>query len=188
MIPPRSLTETGNFRPEVASIDAGATSNLYLMSKEFLRLSRAELLHGADFTQRGMLRYDIGMFCLGHALELTYKTLLRRDSIKYPYVHDPAQLLGLMSMETRDGVDSLVKRAGWSSSDEFHQHLREKIKVVDRKYFEGHSGLDDWTHDRTGHGIEHRLWPRMLSLCERLHQFAASLIWIDPSLPPYAEE
>ena len=33
-------------------------------------------LKNSDFLQRGRIRYSAGIFCLGHALELTYKASL----------------------------------------------------------------------------------------------------------------
>ena len=181
-VPARSLTETGNFRPEVAPVDAGATSNLYFMSEEFRSLAKMTLRE-SGFMPRGRRKYSVGMFCLGQSLELTYKSLLRRDGIGYRKGHDLDELFGLMGCEVKRGVASIVRGAGWGSCEEFHLFVGEHIKPVDRKYHEASSIYDHWTRDQTGQRIGHKLWPRVFALCEELHQYAASMIWIDVRLP-----
>lgn len=180
MTPARHLTETSNFRPGVAN--AAQTGALYFMSEEFIGLA-VTTLRESGYTQRGMFKYSVGIFCLGQALELTYKSLLRRDDIEYPYSHDFIKLFKLMNLNIRNDIASTVRGAGWSSCDEFHGYMNEVVGAVNRKYHEAHSGFDLWTHDQSGQNLGHKLWPQLFDLCKKLHQYAASVIWIDPSLP-----
>ena len=177
-----SLFETGNFKPEVSAQSSGRISCFYLMSGEFMLLAKVSLKR-SEFSQAGMIRYDAGIFCLGHALELTYKMLLLKDGKVPPKSHDHAALFASMTPETRNGIDSRVREAGWDSCEDFHDFLANDISFVGRKYYEGGSLFDLWTHDRSGQGRDHMLWPQLVFLCERLHRYAASTVWIDPSLP-----
>lgn len=176
----RHLTETSNYRPEVTN--AAQTAALYFMSEEFMGLA-VPTLRESGFTQRGMFKYSAGIFCLGQALELTYKSLLRRDDITYPFSHNFAELFNLMNQSVRIDVASIVIGAGWGSCNEFHCHMNEVVDSVNRKYYEAHSSLDLWTHDQSGQNTGHKLWPQLIGLCKGLHQYAASMIWIYPTLP-----
>ena len=182
----KSLFETSNFRPEVLANDAGRLSCLHLMSEEFTTLAKIALNY-SGFSQRGWIRYDAGLFCLGHALELTYKILLLKDGIKYPKSHDYAKLFGCMTEGTQNDMHLIAQDAGWSSCDEFHKFLATDIDFVKRKYYEPVSVFDFWTNDRSGK-LDHQLWPQVVVLCDRLHQYAASTIWLDPTLPSDAWE
>lgn len=177
-----SLFETGNFRREVSAQSAGRIACFYLMSEEFMLLAKVSLRR-SGFLQKGRVRYDAGIFCLGHALELTYKMLLLKDGREPPKSHDHAALFGRMTPETQSGIDSRVRKADWDSCDDFHGFLASDISFVGRKYYEGHGMLDLWTHDRSGSRLDHKLWPQLVVLGERLHRYAASTVWIDSTLP-----
>ena len=182
--PARSLFETSNFRPEVfaTATDVGKVSSLYLMSEEFMLLAKSELKN-SGFLQRGRIRYSAGIFCLGHALELTYKLLLLKDGVKYRRWHRFAGLFGCMTKEDKNAIHQIVRDAGWDSCDDFHNFMANDIRFTDRKYYEFLSPLDHWTHDRSGQNLDHKFWPQLVCLCERLHRYAASTIWTDPTLP-----
>ena len=190
--PAKSLFETGNFRPEVlatatdvgqaTATDVGQVSSLYLMSEEFMLVAKSELKN-SDFLQRGRIRYSAGIFCLGHALELTYKLLLLKDGGGYPKGHGFDRLLGFMTKEDKDAIHQIVRDAGWDSCDHFHCFMAKDIRHTDRKYYDFLSSLDHWTHDRSGQNLDHKLWPQIVRLCENLHRYAASTIWKDPTLP-----
>ena len=182
MSPAKLLFETSNFRPEISATGAGRISCLYLMSGEFTRLAKIAL-SSSGFSQRGMIAYSTGIFCLGHALELTYKIFLLKDRIAYPKSHDFAKLFGPMTPDTKSGIHAICRDAGWDSCDEFHEFMRTEIDTVNRKYYEAHSPFDLWTNDRSGNELNHKLWPQFVGLCEELHRYAASTIWIDPTLP-----
>ena len=196
--PAKSLFETRNFRPEVlatatdvgqaTATDVGQVSSLYLMSEEFMLVAKSELKN-SDFLQRGRIRYSAGIFCLGHALELTYKLLLLKDGggypkgRRYPEGHGLDRLLGFMTKEDKDAIHQIVRDAGWDSCDHFHCFMAKYIRHTDRKYYDFISSLDHWTHDRSGQNLDHKLWPQIVRLCENLHRYAASTIWKDPTLP-----
>ena len=182
--PARSLFETSNFRPEVfaTATDVGKVSSLYLMSEEFMLLAKSELKN-SGFLQRGRIRYSAGIFCLGHALELTYKLFLLKDGVKYRRWHRFAGLFGCMTKEDKNAIHQIVRDAGWDSCDHFHNFMANDIRFTDRKYYEFLSPLDHWTHDRSGQNLDHKFWPQLVCLCERLHRYAASTIWTDPTLP-----
>ena len=190
--PAKSLFETGNFRPEVlatatdvgqaTATDVGQVSSLYLMSEEFMLVAKSELKN-SDFLQRGRIRYSAGIFCLGHALELTYKLLLLKDGGGYPEGHRFDRLLGCMTKEDKDAIHQIVRDAGWDSCDHFHCFMAKDIRHTDRKYYDFLSSFDHWTHDRSGQNLDHKLWPQIVRLCENLHRYAASTIWKDPTLP-----
>ena len=190
--PAKSLFETRNFRPEVlatatdvsqaTATEVGQVSSLYLMSEEFILLAKSELKN-SDFLQRGRIRYSAGIFCLGHALELTYKLLLLKDRGDYPEGHRFAWLFGRMIKEDKDAIRQIVRDAGWASCDHFHVFMANDIRFTDRKYYDFLSPLDHWTHDLSGQNLDHKLWPQVFLLCENLHRYAASTIWIDPTLP-----
>ncbi len=190
--PAKSLFETGNFRPEVlatatdvgqaTATDVGQVSSLYLMSEEFMLVAKSELKN-SDFLQRGRIRYSAGIFCLGHALELTYKLLLLKDGGDYPGGHRFDRFLGCMTKEDKDAIHQIVRDAGWDSGDHFHCFMAKDIRHTDRKYYDFLSSFDHWTHDRSGQNLDHKLWPQIVRLCENLHRYAASTIWKDPTLP-----
>ena len=190
--PAKSLFETRNFKPEVlatstdvgqaTATDIGQVSSLYLMSEEFMLVAKSELKN-SDVLQRGRIRYSAGIFCLGHALELTYKLLLLKDGGDYPKGHGFDRLLGRMTKEDKDAIHQIVRDAGWDSCDHFHDFMAEEIRFTDRKYYDVLSYLDHWTHDRSGQNLNHKLWPQIVRLCENLHRYAASTIWKDPTLP-----
>ena len=190
--PAKSLFETRNFRPEVlatatdvgqaTATDVGQVSSLYLMSEEFMLVAKSELTN-SDILQRGRIRYSAGIFCLGHALELTYKLLLLKDGGDYPKGHRFDRILGRMTKEDKDAIHQIVRDAGWDSCDHFHDFMAEEIRFTDRKYYDVHSYFDHWTHDRSGQNLDHKLWPQVVRLCENLHRYAASTIWKDPTLP-----
>ena len=190
--PTKSLFETGNFRPEVlatatdegqaTTTEVGQVSSLYLMSEEFMLLAKSELKN-SDFLQRGRIRYSAGIFCLGHALELTYKLLLLKDRGDYPKGHRFDRLFGRMNKEDKDAIRQIVRDAGWASCDHFHDFMANDIRFTGRKYYDFLSPLDHWTHDLSGQNLDHKLWPQVFLLCENLHRYAASTIWIDPTLP-----
>ena len=177
---PTSLMETANFKPEVAPTDAGRVSTLYLMSEEFRRLAWVALREAGMFQQA---KYNAGIFCLGHALELTYKMLLVKDGLRYRRSHDFGGLFTRMEPGTQCDVESIARKAGWPTCDEFHGFLANELDFVDRKYHEDSSGWDHWTRDETGQNIGHKLWPQVFDLCDALHRYAASTVWKDPSLP-----
>ena len=190
--PAKSLFETGNFRPEVlatatdvgqaTATDVGQVSSLYLMSEEFMLVAKSELKN-SDFLQRGRIRYSAGIFCLGHALELTYKLLLLKDGGDYPGGHRFDRFFGCMTKEDKDAIHQIVRDAGWDSCDHFHCFMAKDIRHTDRKYYDFLSSFDHWTHDRSGQNLDHKLWPQIVRLCENLHRYAASTIWKDPTLP-----
>ena len=167
--PAKSLFETGNFRPEVlatatdvgqaTATDVGQVSSLYLMSEEFMLVAKSELKN-SDFLQRGRIRYSAGIFCLGHALELTYKLLLLKDGGDYPKGHRYPQghgfdwLLGFMTKEDKDAIHQIVGDAGWDSCDHFHCFMAKDIRHTDRKYYDFLSSFDHWTHDRSGQNLD----------------------------------
>ena len=182
--PAKSLFETSNFRPEVLAnaTDVGQVSSLYLMSEEFMILAKSELKN-SDFLQRGRIRYSAGIFCLGHALELTYKLLLLKDGGGHPKGHSFDRLFGCMIKEDKDAIYQIGTDAGWDSCDHFHDFMADDICFTDRKYYDFLSPFDHWTHDRSGQNLDHKLWPQIVRLCENLHRYAASTIWKDPTLP-----
>ena len=206
--PAKSLFETSNFKPEVlatatdvglaTAVDVDRVSSLYLMSEEFMLLAKAELKN-SGILQRGRIKYSAGIFCLGHALELTYKLLLLKDSVRghhtpwnrrrpsreadYPSGHNLAKLFGYMTKEDTISIHKLVRDTGWDSCDHFHEFMKTEIRFTDRKYYHFLSSLDHWTHDLSGQSLDHKLWPQLVCLCERLHRYAASTIWTDPILP-----
>ena len=190
--PARSLFETGNFKPEVLATatdvgqatetGVGQVSSLYLMSEEFMLLAKGELKN-SDFLQQGRIRYSAGIFCLGHALELTYKLLLLKDRGTYPNGHRFNRLFGRMIKEDKDAICQIVRGHGWASCDHFHDFMANDIRFTDRKYYDVLSSFDHWTHDLSGQDLDHKLWPQVVRLCENLHRYAASTIWKDPTLP-----
>ena len=143
-------------------------------------LAKSELKN-SDFLQRGRIRYSAGIFCLGHALELAYKLLLLKDRGDYPKGHSFDRLFGRMNKEDKDAICQIVRDAGWDSCDPFHDFMANDIRFTDRKYYDFLSPLDHWTHDRSGQNLDHKLWPQVVLLCENLHRYAASTIWIDPN-------
>ena len=190
--PAKSLFETSNFKPEVlatatdvglaTAVDVDRVSSLYLMSEEFMLLAKSELKK-SGFLQRGRIRYSAGIFCLGHALELTYKLLLLKDRGDYPWVHEFARLFGCMTKEDKNAIHQIVRDAGWDSCDHFHYFMANDIRFTDRKYYDFLSSFDHWTHDLSDQNLDHKFWPQIVCLCERLHRYAASTIWTDPTLP-----
>ncbi|MDD9987534.1 MAG: hypothetical protein OXQ31_14765 [Spirochaetaceae bacterium] len=190
--PAKSLFETGNFRPDVLATatdvrqatetGVGQVSSLYLMSEEFMLLAKSELKN-SDFLQRGRIRYSAGIFCLGHALELTYKLLLLKDRGTYPTGHNFERLFGCMTKEDKHAICQIVRDAGWDSCDHFHDFMANDIRFTDRKYYDVLSSLDHWTHDLSDQNLDHKLWPQVVRSCEHLHRYAASTIWKDPTLP-----
>ncbi len=185
MKPPTALMETANFKPGVPPADAGRLSAVYLMSEEFRLLAEVALREAGFFRQA---RYNAGIFCLGHALELTYKMLLMKDGIRDCRLHDFGKLFKRMELGTQSALASIVCKAGWPTCDDFHEFLANELDIVDRKYHEASSGWDHWTRDQTGQNIGHKLWPELLALSEALHQYAASTLWKDPSLPVHPME
>ncbi len=182
MSSPKSLTETSNFRPDVLG-NLGRISSFYLMSEEFMSLSKIALRHSSRFSQRGMIRYHAGIFCLGHALELTYKVLLLKDGSDPPKYHDFDKLFRQMKTNTRENMSTIIQHEGWNSCNEFHQFMATRIDFTKRKYYESGNPLDYWTHDRSGSNINHMLWPPVVQLCEYLLRYAASTVWLNPAVP-----
>ena len=155
------------------------------MSENFMLLAKSELKN-SGILQRGSIRYSTGIFCLGHALELTYKLLLSKEEINYPKVHKLTRLFGYMTKKDRNAIRKIVKYEGWESCDKFHYFMAKDIRLTDRKYYDFRSSYDHWTHDakceKSGPSMNHMYWPQIVKLCEILHQYAASTIWIDPTL------
>ena len=178
--PAISLFETSNVKPAFLKTALGKVSALYLMSEEFMLLSKSEL--SSDISQWGSIRYSAGIFCLGHALELTYKLILSKEGVSFPKRHELPRLFGCMTKEDQNAIRRLVNDAGWQSCCQFHDFMANEIRLTDRKYYEFRSSFDHWTHDQSSQNLDHRFWPQIVILCEILHRYAASTIWIDITL------
>ena len=178
--PAISLFETSNVKRAFLATVQGQVSALYLMSENFMLFAKSEL--SSDISQWGSIRYSAGIFCLGHALELTYKLLLLKERINYPKEHELARLFGLMTEEDRNAIRWIVRDEGWKTCCQFHDFMAKEICLTDRKYYDFRSPFDHWTHDQSGQNLDHKFWPQIVGLCDRLHRYAASTIWKDPTL------
>ena len=86
-----------------------------------------------------------------------------------------------MTNEDNNAIHQIVRDAGWDSCDHFHDFVANDIRFTDRKYYDFLSSFDHWTHDLSGQNLDHKFWPQIVCLCERLHRYAASTIWTDPN-------
>ena len=180
---PKSLHETENYRCLGPGVHAGKIAAYFHISAEFMKLGKVEL-EESSFSQMGLYRYSVGVFCLGHAFELLYKALLlvdENESVE-KYRHDFGRMYKAMSCLRRSDLECIIVAEGWSSVGDFHEFMLETIDSVNRKYFDTSSGLDVWSHDSAG-TVSHKLWPGLVQLWERIRDYAASQIWKDPDLP-----
>ncbi len=121
---PTWLIETANFKPGLPPSDAGRISGLYLMSEEFRLLAAVALREAGHFRQA---KYNAGIFCLGQALESTYKMLLLKDGIQNWRSHDFGKLFKRMESGTQSNIGSIVCKAGWPTCDGFHEFLANEL-------------------------------------------------------------
>ena len=85
--PPRTLTETSNFRPSIPAENAGKLSSLYLTSIEFRNTALEKRPISMDYGQSWLIRSNIAIFNIGMAFELIYKVLSLCDSGRYIKTH-----------------------------------------------------------------------------------------------------
>lgn len=177
---PKTLHETDNYKCLRPGMDGGPIAAYFHISEDFMEMAR-ERLNNASLAQTGFYRYSVAMFCLGHAFELLYKSLLLIGEKKVRG-HRFAALYGEIDQERRDALKSIIVQNGWLSPDDFHTFMLDTIDHVNRKYFEKISMLDMLESETSG-TMDHQLWPGLLRLWEEIRTYVASEIWINPDLP-----